>query len=157
MCSSDLGKIGSITGVNIGKGDLTGNSEGVRITNAENLEISNIVILKQCSKGVSLADVTNLQINNITVESAAARVLAFDMAQDMASGNCSNITINNLIGNVVKSTRSYSSIKVKTSPPLLHPKQCHICLSGEITNDGDFSLWNGHTALKFLPAFFIGI
>ena len=32
-----------------------------------------------------------------------------------------------------------------TFPPTPHPKQWNICLSGDTENDGDFSLWNGHS------------
>ena len=31
------------------------------------------------------------------------------------------------------------------------PKQCHRCRSGEMLNDGDFSWWNGQSALEIFP------
>ena len=38
-------------------------------------------------------------------------------------------------------------IKWITFPPTPHPKQWNICLSGETQNEGDFSLWNGHSPM----------
>ena len=41
--------------------------------------------------------------------------------------------------------------KLITFPASPHPKHLYICLSCETENEGDFSLWNGHNPIKFLP------
>ena len=56
-----------------------------------------------------------------------------------------------------KSSFSCRITKEKASPPVEQaPKQCQLCRSGLTTNDGVFSEWNGHRALKLRPAFCSG-
>src|SRR2546426_10140534 len=43
--------------------------------------------------------------------------------------------------------------KLKTSPPSPQPKHFQVSRPGVTTNDGVFSLWNGHSPLKVVPAF----
>src|SRR5688572_2725624 len=48
---------------------------------------------------------------------------------------------------------SRSMTKLKMSPPLPQPKQCHDSRPGVATKEGVFSPWNGHRPLYVVPAF----
>ena len=51
---------------------------------------------------------------------------------------------------------SYSVMNLNTVPPTPHPKHLKLCREGLTLNDGLFSRWNGHNAMKFAPARFNG-
>ena len=71
--------------------------------------------------------------------------------------NCCNSTPDFLANNSKDSRKvnpSTSIIKLKMSPPLPEEKSCQICLSLLIMRLGVFSLVQGLSALKFLPARF---
>ena len=50
-----------------------------------------------------------------------------------------------------KFTRSIRLMKVRTSPPAPHPKQCQRPFAGVTVNDGVFSTWNGQSPTRSLP------
>lgn len=100
------GKIGSITGYDIGKGSLTGNSEVVRLSSLENVEIASITGLVRGTRTVALADVKKLRIGSVYGENMSARIVEFDMGQDMTSGDCDDVRIESVSGTCANTARN---------------------------------------------------
>ena len=100
------GRVGNIVGYNIGKGLQTGNKEVVRLSSLNNVNIGNIQGLVAGTRTLVMADVKNLTVGDVHGENMSARIVEFDMGQDMTSGDCENINIGVVSGTVGGGARS---------------------------------------------------
>lgn len=100
------GVVGPIVGYDIGKGSQTGNSEVVRLSSVNNIEIASIAGLVRGTRALVMSDVKKLRIGSVYGENMSARMVEFDMGQDMTSGNCDDIRIGSVSGTVAATARN---------------------------------------------------
>lgn len=107
------GKINSITVINAGRGSSLGNTESVRLTAIDGLEIGSITGLTRCTRGMLLADVKNLRVGSLYCENVIARAIEFNTGSDGSTGNCSDIRFESVVAKCSASARHAISATYK--------------------------------------------